>query len=89
MVRGTAHRRAGRYTRAIADLDKAIKLDPHLADAYTQRAFALQQSDKPDVSQQILADVNRAIEINSTNALSFIIRGNQYAYFGEAEAAPH
>src|SRR5688572_15395781 len=66
VVRGAAHRRSGAYSEAIADLDRAIELDPQIADAYTQRAFACQQGHSNASSKQIFADLNRAIELDSS-----------------------
>ena len=45
LVRGTVLRRIGDYDRAIRDFDTTLSLDPTLADAYCQRAFARQQSE--------------------------------------------
>lgn len=87
VVRGTAHRRAGEYTQAIADLDRALELNSQIADACTQRAFAHQQSDMQDVSRRVLVDANRAIELDSSNPLAFIVRGNQHSILDDHEAA--
>jgi len=87
LLRGTAHRRTGEYSRAVADCSRAIELDPQLADAYTQRAFAYQQSGKDNVSDLIFADVNRAITMDPTNALSFLVRGKEQAAAGDQKAA--
>ena len=40
MNRGIAKAHLKQYTEAIADLDKAIELDPKLAAAYTNRGVA-------------------------------------------------
>jgi len=86
-IRGTAHRKSGEYSQAIADLDRAIELNPKLADAYTQRAYAYNQR-KLDVSpQQILDDLNRAIELDSTSALAYILRGTLLEALNDHDAA--
>ena len=86
-VRGTAHRRSGEYSRAIADLDRAIELDPKIADAYTQRAFAYQQGKLNASSKQILDDLNRAIKLDATTALSYLLRGNELEKLNDHDAA--
>ena len=87
VVRGTAHRRSGDYLRAISDLDRAIKLSSRISGAYTQRAFAYQQTQLRDSSKQIFADLNRAIELDATNALAHILRGNEFAAFNDHDSA--
>jgi tetratricopeptide (TPR) repeat protein len=87
VVRGVAYRRGGNYSQAIADLDRAIELDPQNADAYTQRAFACQQGNSHATSQQIRADLNRAIQLNATSALPYILRGNELAALNDHNAA--
>lgn len=86
-MRGTAHRRSGDYPQAIADLDRAIKLDPQSSYAYTQRAGARQQSPTKEASSQILADADRAIELDPSNSLAYIIRGNEHAAQHDHHAA--
>jgi tetratricopeptide (TPR) repeat protein len=86
-VRGTAHRKCGEYSLAIADLDRAIELDPKIADAYTQRAFAYQQGKLNISSQQILDDLNRAIELDTNTALPYILRGNELEKRNDHDAA--
>jgi tetratricopeptide (TPR) repeat protein len=86
MVRGTALRRCGEYSQAIADLDRAIELNSRNSEAYTQRAFACQQGHLRD-SNQIFADLNRAIELDATSALAHILRGNEFANLDDHDAA--
>jgi tetratricopeptide (TPR) repeat protein len=87
VLRGTAHRRNGEYSQAIADLDRAIELDPRISAAYAQRADAYQQGHIRDSSKQIFADLNRAIELDKTNALAYILRGIEFATLNDHEAA--
>jgi len=82
-IRGIAYRQQGEYERAIADLDRAIELNPRFADAYVQRAFAYQQMDLADTSQQIFADTNRAIVLDRTNPLAYTVRGYEYTRAGD------
>jgi tetratricopeptide (TPR) repeat protein len=43
-VRATAFRKLGDYPQVIQDCSKAVEINPNLAEAYCQRAFAYQQS---------------------------------------------
>jgi tetratricopeptide (TPR) repeat protein len=61
--------------RAIADLTKAIEIDPKYADAYNQRGIAFQRN--RDFAHAI-ADQSKAIEINPAFARAYNSRG--YAY---------
>jgi tetratricopeptide (TPR) repeat protein len=78
LVRGTVLRRIGAYDRAISDFDTTLSLDPSLADAYCQRAFARQQSEAKNWHVKAMADADRAIQLDPKNALAFIIRGNAW-----------
>jgi tetratricopeptide (TPR) repeat protein len=86
-MRGTAHRRSGDSPQAIADLDRAIEIDPQSSYAYTQRALARQQSQMKDSSSQVLADANQAIELDPANSLAHIVRGNELAALNDHDAA--
>jgi len=72
---------------AISDLDRAIELNPKIAEAYTQRAFAYQHDKSNASSQQILDDLNRAIELDANTALPYILRGNELEKLNDHEAA--
>ena len=87
VLRGTALRRNGDYSRAIADFDRAIELDPSIADAYTQRVFAYRQCGFDVSSQQMFADLNRAIELDPTIALPRLLRGFEWAELNDHQAA--
>ena len=41
-----------KFEPALADLDKAISLDPKYANAYHNRSIVLQQSGKPQAAEE-------------------------------------
>lgn len=61
--------------QAIADLSKAIEINPSYAEAYTERATAYQR--KADYSRAI-ADATKAIELNPSVSLAYRVRGSVY-----------
>jgi tetratricopeptide (TPR) repeat protein len=61
--------------RAIADLTKAIEIDPKYADAYNQRGIAFRRNE--DFARAI-ADQSKAIEINPSFARAYSSRGDTY-----------
>jgi tetratricopeptide (TPR) repeat protein len=87
VLRGIAHRCNGEYALAIEDLDRAIQLDPRSSEAYTQRAFSRQQSLPADSPEQIMSDLNRAIELDANNAFAHVLRGNHFVYWSDLRAA--
>jgi F-type H+-transporting ATPase subunit b len=73
--RGGAYRAKGDFARALADLDKAVQLDPRAALALMERAsiyFA-----KGDLDRAI-ADYNEAIAARPKSAAAFYGRGEAY-----------
>jgi tetratricopeptide (TPR) repeat protein len=87
LLRGVAERRGGEYSLAIADFDRAIALNSRSSEAFTQRAWARQQSQASDSSKQIFADLNQAIALDANSALAHLIRGNEYAEANDHRAA--
>jgi tetratricopeptide (TPR) repeat protein len=85
--RGTIARKRGDYSHAIEDLGKAIELSPTFPDAYCQRAFAYQQSGLDKQGKNAFTDATRAIELDHTSSLSFIIRGNAFLTQGQFKLA--
>jgi tetratricopeptide (TPR) repeat protein len=71
--RGIEKGKKGDLKGAMADFDKAIKLDPKDAVAYYNRAYAKRL--KKDFNGA-LADYNRTIELDPANADAFYNRGN-------------
>jgi tetratricopeptide (TPR) repeat protein len=62
----------GEYDRAIADFTEAIRLDPKLATAYSNRGLAYEKKGGYD---RAIADFNQAIRLNPNDALSLCRRG--------------
>jgi tetratricopeptide (TPR) repeat protein len=75
-TRATAFRKLGNYQRAVQDCSKAIEINPRFAEAYCQRALAYQQSQLDNRVEHALADASKAIDLDQTNPLAFIVRGN-------------
>jgi len=71
--RGIAKGRKGDLKGALADFDKAIKMEPNDSVAYYNRAYAKRLSKD---FKGAVADYNRTIELDSVNADAFYNRGN-------------
>src|SRR5436189_5318220 len=56
------------YDRAIEDYDQAIRLDPNLAAAFTNRGAVYTEKQEYDRAMQ---DLDRAIELDPDDALAF------------------
>ena len=84
-LRGTAYYRMGKNNQALVDLNKAIELDPLLIEAYYWRAtlFLTKLEDYPAA----LADFNKAIKLDSQNALVYRNRGITYSAMKDYPAA--
>lgn len=69
---GLTRRETGDLDSALADFDRAIKLDPQSAYAYYARGSALSELGRLD---EAIADFDRAIEIDPKFALAYANRG--------------
>jgi len=58
--RGTAYMLKGNFNQAILDLNKAIAIDPYIAEVYVDRGIAYQQEGNSSLA---LADYNKAWEL--------------------------
>ena len=74
--------------------NEAVKLDPNLAGAWSQRAAAgvdLLLSDFSADTSKLLADADadslRAVTINPRDAIAWVVRGNALAFAGKLDAA--
>ncbi len=64
----------GNYTGALADYDRAIKLNPQYAEAYNNRGNLRYAQLKN--FQGALADYNKAISLRPSSTLAYVNRGN-------------
>jgi tetratricopeptide (TPR) repeat protein len=74
-ARGKVRFEKGDHDRAIADLDRSLKLAPN-SEALTIRGFAWKRKGDKD---RAMADFNRAIELNPKEALAWRVRGATWA----------
>src|SRR5262245_1596859 len=70
--RGTAFGIKGQLDSAIADLDKAIELNPQWAAAYSNRALGYMRKGQPE---RAIEDYSRAIELKPKDSMRYIDRG--------------
>ncbi len=78
--RGITYRKKGQYDRAIADYDKAIKLNPKLAMAYNNRGTVYGNKGQYD---RAIADFDKAIKLNPNYAAAYVNRGEAYRRKGQ------
>jgi tetratricopeptide (TPR) repeat protein len=84
VFRGMAYNLKGDYDWAIADLDKAIELDPKNAIAYDARGSAYGYNGDYD---RAIFDLDKAIELNPNFANTYRNRGNAYEHKGDHDRA--
>jgi len=82
--RGRAYGDKGDTDSEMADLDKAIELDPKNTDAYSTRATAY--GDKGNYDSEI-ADESKVIELDPQNETAYYNRGTAYAGKGDNDSA--
>ena len=72
------------YDGAIQELDKAIKLNPNMAEAYAYRSWAYSRKNdnatyswknNSDLALAALVDANKAIQLNPQLAMGYFVRG--------------
>lgn len=76
----------GLYDHAIADLNRALKLDPESAPAHSWRGASYLLKNNLD---NAMADIDRAIELDPSNARAWLRRGSIFSKkrdFGQAIA---
>lgn len=72
---GTAHGMARRLDLALADLDEAIHRDPTYDRGYANRAVRHSMAGN---DHKALSELNRAINLNNTNAIAYIGSGQLF-----------
>jgi len=82
--RGVAFRIRGGLQRALADLNRAIELDPSLAPIYANRGLVYMYMGEPDPA---LADFNRALELDPNNPAFYLNRGAVYQRLKDKDRA--
>ncbi|HHT9125137.1 MAG TPA: tetratricopeptide repeat protein [Candidatus Brocadiia bacterium] len=81
---GTALIFLSRFEEAIKQYDKALEINPNLADAYLNRGNAYYNKGEND---RAILDFNKALEINSRYAEAYNNRGSAYDKKGEYDRA--
>ena len=72
LSQGLEKYKKGDYQRAVADFDRAIKLNPKNYDAYNKRGTALYELKE---YQRAIADFSQAIKLNFNSDISYYNRG--------------
>ncbi len=84
-VRGDIYRKQKDFSKAMADYDQAVKIDPKFADVYDSRGYLYALQGLYDAA---LADCNNAVKLNPKSSTAFAHRGYVYAKkYRIAEAA--
>lgn len=82
--RGVAHYRLGNLEHSIADFDRAIRINPRLADAYNNRGNVWQTKGN---LENALLDFDRAIQLNPRHHHAFNNRANLRLAKGDLRGA--
>ena len=77
---GLSYLSISQYTRAIANFNKAIELNPNFAEAYVSRGNAYGNQGKSGLA---ILDYNKAIELNSNYVQAYSNRGRAYLFNDE------
>jgi tetratricopeptide (TPR) repeat protein len=84
MDRAVAAAAQGRHAEALADLDRATRLEPARGEAWVLRAATLRQLDRVELALQ---DIQRAIALEPENAEALLERGIIRQLRGDTEGA--
>jgi tetratricopeptide (TPR) repeat protein len=81
---GTRLFKIARYSQAILSFDRAVALQPAMADAYLMRARSNVADAKPELA---LADFSKVIELRPSDPTAWIERGSAYLELNNYRAA--
>lgn len=83
LSQGIAYAHQGDRTRAAAEFDEAIRLDPKLADAYLQRGKLAATSGD---SRRAIADFDNSVNVDPKLAQAYFERGKAHSYSDPAKS---
>ena len=81
---GVTYAGKSQWDLAITDLNKAIELDPQLAEAHNNRGWVYGSQGQWDLA---IIDLNKAIELDPELAEAYFNRGSTYYYKGQEDLA--
>ena len=81
---GASHLNTGKTEEALADFNRAIKIDPKKAAGYLGRGNTLNILGQ---YEKAIADYNITLEINPKLANAYVNRGSAYSHLGQIEKA--
>ena len=84
LFKGISYSNKEQWDAAVAEVNKALEINPRYAYAYNIRGLAYNRNGQHD---KAIADFTKAIEINPSNALPYGFRGASYAGKGQHERA--
>lgn len=82
--RGFTYSHLKQYDKALADLERAIEMDPNYAEAYSSRGRIYADLQKYEVA---LADLDRSIELDSSSSGMYYNRGLVHYQAGDYQSA--
>jgi len=84
MNKGVDYSFEGKYDKAIAEFNKAIAINPNLAEAYGERGSAYKHKGDYD---RAISDQTKVIKIDPRSDVAYYNRGNAYAKKGNLDQA--
>ncbi len=84
LFKGAVYHNRGQLSKAIAECNRAIEINPEYAPVYNNRGFAYIGKGEYD---QAISDFNKAIEIDREFAMAYNNRGYAYGVKGQYDQA--